>query len=174
MDETTNLDAGINASDEETLATDGTMSEELDTTDVETDEIETDDVIDQEALKRKRNAEKAKKMLAEKNEMKARIENLERDNAIKDLKLNYGEFDAEAVVEIKKQHPSLSYEDALLLHNSKTPQKPQPSNIGLSGMESRSVETATITASELSKLDPQSYSQTYDKIMSGKVKLVKG
>jgi hypothetical protein len=129
---TEQLDAGTNAP-EENLSTEGTISEDVDTTDVETteptdslDDVESEEQIDQEALRKKRNAEKAKKMLSEKNEMKVRIEQLERTNALKDLQLKYGIVDEASIIQLKEQHSSLSYEDCLLLHNSKVNKEIEP------------------------------------------------
>ncbi len=179
MDETTNLDAGINASDEELeTATDGIKSEELDTTEVETDEIETDEVIDQEALRKKKNAEKAKKMLAEKNELKARIVELEKKDAIKDLKIKFWDFDEQKVIEIKEKHPTLSYEEAFILNDRENPIpiKKTPKEIWIVGREAVVTGKSTITYGELTKIawqDQLQYKQLYEKIQRWELRLVK-
>jgi hypothetical protein len=90
--EETNLDAGKIASTE---ATEGINSEEVETTqEVETtdnvEEVELEDEeVDKEALKKKRNAEKVRKILAEKNEAVRKAQEAETKLALKDLQLQH-------------------------------------------------------------------------------------
>lgn len=182
MDETNNLDAGIIASNEEIPATDGIISEEPDTTNVETDttdtnDIETPEVIDQEALRRKKNAEKAKKMLAEKNQLESRVAELERNNAIKDLKLQYWDFDEAKVVEIKSNHPTLSYDEAYILASRDNPKQVNESKQDfnwMAGRETMIPTTKTITYDNLRKLSPEDYKRTIQLVEKWDLVLVKG
>lgn len=183
MEEQTNLDAGIIASEEET-ATTGINVEEVNTNEVYTkpieseDTIESEEEIDKEALKKKRNAEKAKELLHERTQLKSRIAELEKVNAIKDLKIKYGEFDENLVVGIKTDHPSLSYEDSYLLYKSKNPTQVEEKPIEFWGFvwrESQGSWITKITTKELASIkDSNEYSKTYDLIQSGKIQLVKG
>jgi len=86
---TTEPETGTNVSPEENKKLEtGTSVSEPDTTEVETD-IVSDEEIDNEALKKKKNAEKAKKMLAERNELRSRISLLEETNALNELKIKF-------------------------------------------------------------------------------------
>ena len=166
---------------EELDTTEGTISEDTeveDTTDVETsEEISTES--DQESEegkdltgKQKRNAKKVQKLLSDKNELAARVALLERENSIVKLQGKYWEFDTVAVTEIKDNHPSLSWEDALVLRTSKnkTPEQKQftPSMVG---RENSNTDKWFITFADLKKLPTEEYNLKRELIDSGKLKL---
>ena len=182
MDET-NLDAGTNASENE--ATAGTSAEELDTTDVETNEetseVDTDDVeeeeeIDKEVLKRKKNIEKSKKLLSERNQARDEAKQLKLKLEIKELKEKHWEFDENAVLELVKLHPTLSLDDAVVLHSSKTTKKEEPKEDfgGIIGRESRDLEGSNITLAQLKSMPADQYAKTRDLIDAWKIKLISG
>lgn len=171
--EETNLDAGKIASTE---AIEGINSEEVETTqEVETtdnvEEVELEDEeVDKEALKKKRNAEKVRKILAEKNEAVRKAQEAETKLALKDLQLQHWKFDEESVLKIKTAHPSLSLEDCYLLHTSKSP-KPEEKPWDFWGIVWRETQAQSniITLEQLRKLDQEQYSRTRDLIDQGKI-----
>jgi len=154
---TTEPETGTNVSPEENKKLEtGTSVSEPDTTEVETD-IVSDEEIDNEALKKKKNAEKAKKMLAERNELRSRISLLEETNALNELKIKFWEFDVEKVKELKQKHPTLSYEDAFNL--AWWGQKPNNQNsfAWIVWTEKRDVDTWSITMKELTSKSADEY-----------------
>lgn len=173
---TTQLDAGINApQEEENTTTEGINSEELETTEEEVEtNTESEEDIDKDAARRRKNAEKAKKMLAEKNEAIKRIEILEQENAIAKLKLKFWDFDEAKLIEIKSKHTTLSYEDALKLAWWWQPLENQWTFAWIVWMENRNTDSWTITYAELRKLPTAEYNAKFDLIQSGKLKVKKG
>lgn len=142
MEQETSLDTGTFVSDEqETIATEGIYSEEVETAqDVETTEVE--EVVDP-VKEQPKQSKGVKKLLAEKNDLKSRVQQLEEENALVKLEKAYGSFETESVLEIKRQHPSLTYEESYLLRKSKQPQperEPRRSS-SIVGTEARSTSS---------------------------------
>ena len=140
-------------------------------------ETTTDTTVEDEepiSNKKKKNAEKVKKILSDKNELKARVEVLEREWAIKDLKLKYGEFDEALVVAKKELHPTLSYDECFKLVNSWINKQTEPpkQNFWIVGTDVRPIDSNTITLKELSALDQNQYAIKRWLIDSGKLKLI--
>lgn len=174
---TTELDAGINAPTEEekNTTTEGTNSEELETTEEEVEtNTESEEEIDKDSARRRKNAEKAKKMLAEKNEAIKRIEILEQENAVAKLKLKFWDFDEAKLLEIKSQHPTLSYEDALKLAWWWQPLENQWTFAWIIWMQQKDTDSWTITYEQLRKMSAAEYNSKYEQIQAGKLKIVKG
>lgn len=183
------LEAGTNASPEETV--EGTNSEEVTTeeTEEETEVDETNDESDEEVEattdttvedeswltpKQKKNAEKVKKILSDRNELKTRVEILEREWAIKDLRLKYGEFDDAPVIAKKELHPTLSYDECFVLANGLVNKQTEEhkQNLWIVGTDVRPVDSNVITYQELSALDQDQYAIKRNLIDSGKLKLI--
>jgi hypothetical protein len=100
---------------------------------------------------------------------------LERENSIVKLQKQYWEFDTVAVTEIKDEHPSLSWEDALILWSSKNKKPEQKEEKKFSptivGRESANTDKWYITFAELKKLPTDEYNLKRELIDSGKLKL---
>lgn len=112
MEEQQSPDAGTNVSNEnEELATEGIYSEEVEATqDVET--IEEEDVEEVVEEEKPRVSKGVKKLLAKKNDLEQQVQTLLEENAIAKLEKEHGDFDSQSVLEFKRQHPTLTYEQA--------------------------------------------------------------
>lgn len=177
MEEILSSDEGIMSSQEEeqNLATEGIISDEIeDTPDVWTidDEDDNQDELDKELEQQRKKAEKAKKLLAERTQLKNENSKLKDEVAIKDLKLLYGQFDETAVLELKSKHSSLTHEQAYKLRKSEQPQPEKPiKQSTIVWSEARNLWVNTISKKELLWLDQWLYNIAMDKIASGKLRL---
>lgn len=173
-------------SDEQELATEGTISDEVDTTEVETTETTTEDYLTEDTVDeeqdeldklleaKKKKEEKAKKLLAERTQLKGKVTELETKLALSELTKQHWEIDQEAVLALKTQYPTLPLEDAVILWKSKQP-KPEVARrtSSMVGSEARNLDTRSITNAELAKLDQNLYNLAVEKIQKWQL-VVKG
>ena len=176
MEEQISHDTGTSVSEEQEFdATEGIYSDEVETTpDVETTEEES---VEPEAEEKPKVSKWVKKLLAEKNDLKTRVQQLEEENTLVKLEKKYGEEAAQGILEIRRQHPTLDETQALKLWKQDTPtqqvHEPRRNNTFVWN-EARSTSTWTISDVQLKALSQEDYNQAIDKINAGKLKVVNG
>jgi len=175
MEEQQSLDAGTNVSlENEELATEGTYSDEVETTQ-EVETIEEEDVEEVAEPEKPKVSKGVKKLLAKKNDLEQQVQTLLEENAIAKLEKQHGDFDSQQVLEIKRQHPTLTYEQAFWLRKINQPQQerePRRFN-SIVWTEARNLESRTITNEQLAKLPQAEYNVAVEKIKKGEL-AVKG
>lgn len=176
MEEQISQDTGISVSEEQEFdATEGIYSDEVETTqDVETIE---DESVEPQVEEKPKQSKWVKKLLAEKNDLKTRVQQLEEQNTLILLEKKYGEEAASAILELKRQHPTLDDTQAFKLWKQDTPtqQVHEPRrNSTFVWNEARSTSTWTISDAQLKALSQEDYNQAIDKINAGKLKVVNG